>query len=594
MSYPTSWNLARYFYSGLDDPKFLADIANIMPLTQAFSNKYSETFGKFTQPEEILEFYSDYTTLSHKMASPSYFLFYKSSLDTQDLEVTKKMGEVDYIYNEASNLMLFVAQGWKEIGYDRIMQWSQDPKLARFRNDLVSTADGIKYILSEKEEKVLNIKSRPLGLANSLHDELTGSYEFTMNIRGEEKEMTEEEVRSYRQHTDRSIRREAYTSLRRVYNTKQNQIALGNIYTSIVKDWTSEIKMRGYGENVMAQRNLSEEMDDEVVDMLLSEVEKAYPIYARYLKAKGKMLGLEVDFSVWDTGAPIGKSDKDFTFDEAYDLHLSVMKDFDSDFYEYSKQMIEEGRIDVFPKAGKRGWAFASYRKWEESFVLLNFTGKLRDVSTISHELGHAIHGHLSQVQEAPVYDSPLSMAETASIFSEMLLGEKVKSLVSKEEYKDYLNERLGDIFATIFRQVQYVIFERIVHNAINAWQELTYKELNSLWRVEQEKLYGGFMHYDIAADEESWWSMIPHIFHTPFYCYAYAFGNLLTFALYHKVHVEKSLSVEDYKDILRAGGSERPRDLLNKYGIDIASPEFYRAGLAEVEHMVEEFEGLI
>ena len=121
--------------------------------------------------------------------------------------------------------------------------------------------------------------------------------------------------------------------------------------------------MRGYGANVMAQRNLSEEMDDEVVDMLLSEVQKAYPIYTRFLQAKAKMLGLESDFSVWDTGAPLGKSDKDFTFDEAYDLHLSVMKDFDTDFYDYSLRMIEEERIDVFPKAGKRGGAFASYRK---------------------------------------------------------------------------------------------------------------------------------------------------------------------------------------------------------------------------------------
>lgn len=594
MTFKTNWNLSRYFYSGLDDPKFLADIAAIMPMTKAFADKYREKFGKFTKPSEILEFYTDYTKLSYEMAKPSYFLFYRSSLDTQDLEVTKKMGEVDYIYTEASNLLLFVSQGWKEIGYDRIMEWSRDPLMEKYKNDLVSTADGIKYILGEKEEYVLNLKSRPLGLANSLHDELTGSYEFTMTINGEVKTLTEEEVRTYRQHTDRSIRREAYSSLRRVYNTKQNQIALGNIYSSIVKDWSTEIQMRGYPKNVMAQRNLSEQMDDEVVDMLLSEVEKAYPIYARYLRAKAKMLGLESEFSIWDTGAPIGHSDKDFTFEEAYDLHLSVMKDFDKDFHDYSIRMIEEERIDAFPRKGKRGGAFASYRKGDESFVLLNFTGKLRDVSTISHELGHAIHGHLSQVQEAPVYDSPLSMAETASIFSEMLLGEKVKSLVSAEEYKDYLNERLSDIFATIFRQVQYVIFERKVHDIIHSGQEVTYKELNSMWRDEQEKLYGGVVAYDVAGEEESGWSMIPHIFHTPFYCYAYAFGNLLTFALYHKVHVEKSLSVEDYKDILRSGGAERPRDLLNKYGIDIASPEFYRAGLAEVEHMVEEFERLI
>ncbi len=594
MPYPTSWNLARYFYSGLLDPRLLADIANIIPGTTEFATKYEKTFWTFTEPEQILEFYADYTKLSYDMAKPSYYLFYRSSLNTQDLEVTKKMGEVDYIYTEASNKLLFVAQGWKQIGYERIMAWSRDPKLARVKNDLVSTADGIKYILGEKEEYILNLKSRPLGLANSLHDELTGSYEFVMNIDGEEKKLTEEEVRSYRQHTDRSIREEAYKSLRRVYNSKQNQIALGNIYTSIVKDWSSEIRMRGYGENVMAQRNLSEEMDDEVVNMLLGEVEKAYPIYARFLKAKAKMLGLETDFTVWDVAAPLGKADKDFDFTEAYDLHLSVMKDFDDEFYEYSKKMIAEERIDVFPGTGKRWGAFASYRKGDESFVLLNFTGKLRDVSTISHELGHAIHGHLSQGQDAAVYDSPLSMAETASIFAEMLLGEKVKSLVSKEEYKEYLNERLGDIFSTIYRQVQYVIFEKKIHENIHSGQELTYKDLNNLWRAEQEKLYGGVLRYDVNAEEESGWSMIPHIYHTPFYCYAYAFGNLLTFSLYNKVHTEKVLSVEDYKDILRAGGSERPRDLLARYGIDIASPEFYQAGLREVEKMVEEFENLV
>jgi oligoendopeptidase F len=593
MPYPTQWNLARYFYTGLDDPKLASGIANILPLTRDFAAKYATIFGSFTTPEQILGFYTDYTAMSHQMSTASYYLFYRSSLDTQDLSVTKRMGEVDYIYTEASNLLLFVAQGWKQIGYDRIMEWSRDPKLAGFKNDLLSTADSIKYILGEDVEKVLNLKSRPLGLAGSLHDELTGSYEFMMTIDGVEKKLTEEEVRSYRQHTDRAIRIESYQSLRRVYNSKQSQISLGNIYTSIIKDWSSEITMRGYPTNVMAQRNISEEMDDEVVNMLLAEVERAYPMYQRFLKAKAKLLNLEGEFAVYDVGAPLGTVDKDFTFDEAYDLHLSVMKDFDQEFYDYSLAMIEEERIDAFPRAGKRGGAFASYRKWDPSFVLLNFTGKLRDVSTISHELGHAIHGHLSQWQEAPVYDSALSMAETASIFSEMLLGEKVKSLVTQEEYKEYLNERLGDIFSTIFRQVQYVIFEREVHNQIHTGQEITYKELNSMWRTSQESLYSGTIAYDTDADNESGWSMIPHIFHTPFYCYAYAFGNLLTFSLYNKVQ-SGELSREDYKDILRSGGSERPRDLLGRYGIDIASPEFYQAGLREVERMVEEFEKLV
>ena len=182
MSYPTTWNLARYFYSGLTDPRLDADIADILPRAKSFATKYELTFHTFTTPAQILEFYADYTDMSHALATASYYLFYRSSLDTQDLTVTKKSGEVDYIYNEAANLLLFVAQGWKQIGYDRIMEWSRDPEMARYKNDLISTADNIHYILGEREEYVLNMKSRPLGLAGALHDELTGSYEFTMTI----------------------------------------------------------------------------------------------------------------------------------------------------------------------------------------------------------------------------------------------------------------------------------------------------------------------------------------------------------------------------------------------------------------------------
>ena len=226
MTYPTKWNLSRYFYAGLDDINLKKDIQNILPLAEGFSKEYKDTFHTFTTPEEILKFYQDYTKISQDMAKPSYYLFYRSSLDTQDLDVTKKMGEVDYIYNQASEKLLFVAQGWKQIGYNRILEWSKNPELVAYKNDLLSTAENLRYILSEPEEKILNIKSRPLGLAGNLYDELTGSYEFSMILGGEEKKLTEEEVRSYRQDPNREVREEAYRSLRRVYNTKQNQIAL--------------------------------------------------------------------------------------------------------------------------------------------------------------------------------------------------------------------------------------------------------------------------------------------------------------------------------------------------------------------------------
>lgn len=200
------------------------------------------------------------------------------------------------------------------------------------------------------------------------------------------------------------------------------------------------------------------------------------------------------------------------------------MKEFDEEFYVYSLEMFEGGRVDVFPKKGKRGGAFASYNKGEPSFVLLNYTGKLLDVPTLSHEIGHAIHGYFSQVQKDSVYSSPLCLAETASIFSEMLLAEKIRARLSPEEYTNFLAGELGDAFSSIFRQVQYVAFERRVHEIIHTGGELTYHEFNTMWREEQLKMTLDSITYDTPAEEEVGWSTIPHIYYTPFYCYAYAF----------------------------------------------------------------------
>lgn len=404
--------------------------------------------------------------------------------------------------------------------------------------------------------------------------------------------MTEEEIRSLRTSPDREIRRKSYESLRQVYNSKQTQITLGNIYAGIVKDWASDVKLRGY-QTIMEPRNTSEELENEVVDMLLREVQIAYPLFARFIEAKRKLMKLD-EFHVYDVSAPLGQIEKEFSFEDGTRLHLETMKDFDQEFYDYSVDMLESGRIDAFPKYGKRSGAFASYGPGEPSFVLLNHTGKLRDVSTLSHELGHATHGHLSQEQKPAVYSSPLSLAETASIFSEMLLSEKIRKELTTEEYKEFLNEKLSDTFATIFRQIQYIAFEKRVHEAIFAGQELTYHDFNRMWREEQIRMTGESIIYDVTAENESSWSMIPHIFATPFYCYAYAFGNILVFALYNRYQKEGQSFVESYKDILRSGGSKRPKDLLAEHGFDITSPKFYRDAMEEVEKMVVEFEGLV
>ncbi len=187
--------------------------------------------------------------------------------------------------------------------------------------------------------------------------------------------MTEEEIRSLRTNPNRETRRKSYESLRQVYNSKQAQITLGNIYAGIVKDWASDVKLRGY-QTIMEPRNTSEELENEVVDMLMQEVQTAYPLFARFIKAKQKLMKLD-EFHVYDVTAPLGQIEKEFSFEDGTRLHLETMKDFDQEFYDYSVDMLESGRIDVFPKYGKISGAFASYRAGEPSFVLLNHTGKL-------------------------------------------------------------------------------------------------------------------------------------------------------------------------------------------------------------------------
>lgn len=225
--------------------------------------------------------------------------------------------------------------------------------------------------------------------------------------------------------------------------------------------------------------------------------------------------------------------------------------------------------------------------------MLLNYTGKLNDVPTLSHELGHAIHGHLSQAQKECAFDSPLCLAETASIFSEMLLADKLKKQLSDEEKIDFLSGELQDAFASIFRQIQYVLFEKRAHETIHSGGELTYHDFNAMWREEQIKMSGDAVTYLYGAEEEVGWSTIPHIFRTPFYCYAYSFGNLLVYSLFERYKSQGKSFIEDYKSILRAGGSKRPKDLLMEYGFDITKPEFYRLGLSIMEEKVKEFEAL-
>ena len=478
----TEWDLARYFYTGVEDARLVEDIAQILPRTRAFAERYRGRIEGFREASEVLAYYEEYNAVSHDISQPSIYLSYLQVLDTQNQDLLRRNGEMEAVFVEVESLLLFIAQEWKSLGVEQIMAFSRDPLLAPYRNALVGTAENLRYLLSEPEESVLNKKSRVFSTNVSLYDELSGSFQFTIEIDGETRTVTEEEIRTLRMHPSRDVRRRAFASIRALYGTPGIAITLGNVYSGIVKDWVSDVDLRGYT-SVMAPRNIGEEMADETIDMLLSESERAYPIFHKFLEAKRRILGYDT-LENSDISAPISQIDTRVPFEEAVHLHMETMEAFDPEFAEFSRDMLDNGRVDVFPRFGKRGGAFSSSHQGMPGFVLLNHTDRLRDVSTLSHELGHAIHGHLSQHQKSSVYHPPLCIAETASIFSEMLLADNLRRVLqTPEERLELLSETLGDIFASTLRQIQYVIFERRVHEGVAAGRELTYRDYNRMWR---------------------------------------------------------------------------------------------------------------
>jgi|694.fasta_scaffold82599_2 oligoendopeptidase F len=596
--YPTSWNLQKYFYTSLEDPQLENDVLEAQKLIDIFIANYKGKIPNL-KPEEFVKFFESENQINHLLYKAMLYVFYLSSLDTQNQNVIKKEGQLQLKITDLSNKLLFVAQEFKNIGTDNLLKLSQNQNLKDYQNYFQTQADNLKYILDEKTEFALNLKENSGNTAMmKLQEELTGSFEFKLEIDGETKAYTEEEVRSLRSSPNEEIRKKATESIQEVYSQKANQITLGNIYNSVIKDWTSEIKIRNYP-SILSQRNLSEQMPDEAINLLLKEVTNRSDIYQKYLGLKLKLAihaGQQKDggdkLKSWNLLAPISKNEKTYSFDNALKTFLKTLAKFDTEMHDLAVEMFEGERVDVYPKLGKRGGAYASYEKDFESFVLLNFTGKLNDVATIAHELGHSIHGILSQKQKSQVYGTGLCLAETASVFNEMLFATSfLPTLETAEEKIDFLDMRLQDIFATIFVQIMYASFELEVHQTIADGKDLTYEDFNKMWRGGQQKMYGDSIEFSVPADKSVGWSGIPHIFHTPFYVYSYAFGNLLTFALYQKYKEEGASFVEKYKNILRSGGSKSPYELLLENGLDITKPEFYQDGLKVVEEMVANFE---
>lgn len=583
----TEWNLSRHFYNGVDDPHLTEDVNTYVLKVDAFNRKYDGKIRTLSD-EEFLQFIKDLDDLNDSDKA-SFYLGLVSSLYTQDQSVQKTMQRLAKIWAECDDKLTFIDEGYKELGYDFLMRLSANEHFAPYKNYLVFEANSLKYALSEVEEKLL------LKIAaaddNNMFDELSSSFEFEF----QGKKMTSEEVRSWRENKDRSARLEAFRSIADKYASPQNQIVFGIIYALVCKDNVFEKEMRGYS-TVMESSNVSEEMSNEAVDDLIKNISDAYGIYHEFLQKKAEILDID-DFSIHDVFAPVesGEEDGNISFEKGWNMYLNAIKDVDSELYEFSLEMMNDERISVFPYKGKTGGAYANYTSNIKEFTLLNWTDTYSDVTTLAHELGHCFHGHLSKQQKSLVYSTPLILAETASIFNETLMFDAMmKANISPKKKLSMISSRLDDIFGTIFRQIMFTRFERRCHESFDRNEPLTYEDFNKIWLEETEALYGKHVKIDSELVKYNWAS-VPHIFQTPFYCYTYAFGNLISLNLVqsYKKSNEKEAFIQKYHNFLAAGGSERPEELLMKvFGMKI-DDRFYEVALSSIKDLLFEMDKL-
>jgi oligoendopeptidase F len=487
---------------------------------------------------------------------------------------------------EIETKLLFFELEWAALDDQRAEELLRGEGLDFCRHYLRSARRYRQHLLSEPEEKILAEKSIT---SQSSWGRLFGELVAAVRVGLDQQELTLDLALSRLQSPDRDARREAAEAVSAALQPGLR--TRGFIYNTLVFDKSVEDRLRSYP-HWLASRNLANEASDESVMALIEAVRGRFDIPQRWYALKARLLGIE-RVADYDRSAPALSEDVTFSFAEARELVLDTYASFSPVAGQITRRFFDEHWIDAPLRPHKRGGAFCSYTvPSAHPYVLLNFTARRRDVLTMAHELGHGLHAALAQPQGVFHQSTPLTLAETASVFGETLVFERLLEATTDDEQRlGLLADRIDGAIATVFRQMAMNRFEHIVHTARRAEGELSIERLDEIWVQTQAELFGDSV--EITDGYRSWWSYIPHFINTPGYVYAYAYGQLLALSAYGRYREEGESFVPRYLELLAAGGSRSPEELTAIVGIDLADPGFWDAGLALVEAQLTEAERL-
>ncbi len=575
------WNL-QPLYPAPDSPEIQQDMTCCLNLAEALA---AEVGGQVAELDagainQVVQRLEEIDTFLARLEA---YAFLRFIIQTDNASASALLQQVEELEARVGKLTIFFQLEWNRLGAEAVNQHLQHPELHYYGHYLRTLRLSAPHQLSTKEEELLQ-ELGPVGRSswNLLFEKLLGQMKFGPQGR------TEEEVLSDLYHPDRQVRKNGAGEL--TEGLQRNLHILTHIFNTLAAEKMIDDRLRRYPTWISAM-NLANELQDRTVDALVEAVTSRYTLVHRYYGLKKQLLGYEELFD-YDRYAPVpGGEEALVPWEQCREIVLTAFAGFSPEMAAIAARFFDENWIHAPLLPGKRGGAFAHPCVPDvHPYILVNYTGNMREVSTVAHELGHGVHQVLAAERGFYNSNAPLVLAETASVFAELLVFKAQLARMSTPEARQaFICQKLESIFATVFRQVAMHRFEAAMHNGRREHGEMAAEQLSAFWLSTQKPMFGDSV--TLSENYAIWWAYISHFLGTPGYVYSYAFGELLVLALYSRYLEEGADFVDRYLQLLRAGGDNAPDVLLQPFGIDLNDPAFWHGGLSLIEQMLKEAE---
>ncbi len=582
------WNLED-LYQGQEDPRLEQDLEAAREKAQAFSSLYK---GKIRdedlEAQTLLSAIRAYESIHELGMKPYAFAYLSHASDVRDPKRNALFQRVQEAWNDILEMITFFPLEIMALPESSLRRLGENDALQSYRHFLLQQTKLKPHALSESEETIIQLMRLSGRKAFvSFYDEFMASLQVALEIDGQVKSFSVEQLLSLLHEPDRSLRENAYQAL--LEELDRQSVVLRNIINALLLDHRLETLKRGHP-SPMHRACITDGVDEGIIGGMMEVVEAHYPLARRYFCEKAALLGLD-RLDTTDLWAPLNAEGTQIPFSKARGFVLEAMETFHPSFYSIAHEFFEKNWIHAESRKGKRSGALCRcFAPSQHPFVLMNYSGNLRDVAILAHELGHGIHYQLASRQSFLGFDPSPFLAETASTFSEILLIQHLlKSKALQAQTPALLSSHLDGIMVTVYRQNVLTRFEQAIHRERQN-QLLSTEEICQLWWEENERLYGEEV--EMIPAYRWGWAYVPHFIHHPFYCYSYIFGNLLAIALYQHFQNKGEDFSEKIISLLSAGASQAPIDVLAQLGLDPAQKSLWEQAFRYVEKLIDALEG--